>query len=74
MKFIDRGAVRIGVTGQDADCPTIGFKNPDGKRALILVNLRSTDRPVEIADGATRACLALTARSVTTLVWRPEAK
>ena len=57
MKFIECGAVRIDVTGQDADCPAIGFKNLDGKRALILVNLRGTDRSIEIVSDETRACL-----------------
>jgi glucosylceramidase len=72
MKFIERGAIRIDVTGQDAECPAIGFKNPDGKLALILVNLRGTNRSIELVSDGTTACLDLAARSVMTIVWRPE--
>lgn len=74
MKFIERGAARIGITGQDADCPAIGFENPDGTRALILVNLRGPNRSVAIVADEARACVALAGRSVTTLVWRPGVK
>jgi glucosylceramidase len=74
MKFIERGAVRIDITGQDAECPAIGFKNPGGKLVLILVNLRGANRSIEIVSDETSGCLALAARSVTTIVWQPEAK
>ncbi len=74
MKFIDRGALRIDVSSQDADCPAIGFKNLDGKLTLILVNLRGKSRSIEIVSDDSMAQAPLAARSVTTLVWRPEAK
>ena len=72
MKFIDRGAVRVEVTSPDAQCPVVGFKNPDGKLVVVVVNLRKDSRPVMIEVDALRAFPLLAARSVTTFVLLPE--
>ncbi len=72
MKFIERGAVRVEVTAPDAQCPAIGFKNPDGKLVLVVVNLRNDNRPVAIEVEDSRARSVLSPRSVTTIVWLPE--
>lgn len=74
MEFIERGAVRIDVAGADAECPAIGFKNPDGKIVLILVNLRTDKRMLDIVSDGLQARCSTAPRSVTTLVWRPEEK
>jgi glucosylceramidase len=72
MRFIDRGAVRLSVTGQDTKRPAVGFMNPSGSLTLIIVNLHDEKRPIEIAADDSRARFEPAARSVTTLVWRPE--
>ena len=72
MKFIDRGAIRIEVNPPDARCPAVGFKNPDGKLVVVVVNLRNKDRRIEIRAAGSQASPVLAPRSVTTLVWQPE--
>jgi glucosylceramidase len=72
MKFICRGAVRIEAVPPDSECAAIAFKNPNGDRVIIVVNLRVKDRPIEIAVDRSWAALPLAARSVTTVVWDGE--
>jgi len=72
MKFIDRGAVRIEVTPPDAECPAIGFKNPDGTLVVVVVNLRKKERPIAIQVTGLQASPVLAAQSVTTLAWQPK--
>ena len=74
MKFIDRGAVRLSVTGQDTKRPAVGFVNPNGTLTLIVVNLHDKQQPIEIVSDGLTAHFEPAARSVTTLVWRPESK
>jgi glucosylceramidase len=74
MKFIDRGAVRIGVASQDPKHPSVGFMNPSGSVTLIVVNLHDKKRPIKIASDGSIAQFESAARSVTTLVWRPKSK
>jgi len=72
MKFIDRGAVRLSVTGQDTKCPAVSFMNPDGRLSLIVVNLHDEKQWIEIDSDGLIAQFEPAARSITTLVWRPE--
>ena len=72
MKFIDRGAVRLSVTGQDTKCAAVSFMNPDGRSTLIVVNLHDEKQRIEIKSDGLTARLEPAARSITTLVWRPE--
>lgn len=74
MKFIDRGSVRISVTGQDPKCQGVGFLNPDGRLTLIVVNLDNKRKPIEIESDGLIAQYEPAARSVTTIVWRPDSK
>jgi glucosylceramidase len=74
MKFIDRGAVRLSVTDQDTKCPAVSFMNPDGRLTLVVVNLYDKKQPIEIVSDGLIAQFEPAARSITTLVWRPESK
>jgi len=72
MKFIDREAVRIGVTSQDPKLPAVGFMSPSGSLTLIVVNLQDKKQSIEILSDGLIAQFEPAARSVTTLVWQPE--
>lgn len=74
MKFIERGSIRVDVGPPDAECPVVGFKNPDGELVVVVVNLRKISRAVAIEVGDSRALTVLAPRSVTTVVWRPKIK
>jgi len=72
MRFIDRGAMRLTVKATDTKCPAVGFLNPDGRVTLVVVNLHDQEVPLEIVSDGLRARFEQSARSLTTLVWRPE--
>jgi len=74
MKFIDREAVRIGVTSQDPKLPAVGFMNPSGSVTLVVVNLQDKKQLIEIVSDGLTARFEPAARSIATLVWRPESK
>lgn len=67
-RFVRPGARRIGVV-VPAGLEAVGFVNPDGSRALIVLN--DTDKIAEFAvqEGESTASVRLPARSVSTLVW-----
>jgi glucosylceramidase len=69
MKYVQRGAVRIGSSGSDRDLSNVCFVNPDGSHVLILVNTTDTARSSVV--GWNSRCVSLTspAKSVTTCVW-----
>ena len=72
MRFIDRGAKRLTVKTPDPKCPAVGFLNPDGRLALIVVNLHDKRVPLGIQSDGLVAQFEPSARSISTLVWRPE--
>ena len=57
MRFIERGAIRVEVSSPDVQCPVVGFKNPDGKLVLVIVNLRKDRRAIVIEAKTRGACL-----------------
>jgi glucosylceramidase len=71
MRFIQRGAVRIGSTATAGGVSNVAFRNRDGSGVLLLVN--ADRRPQDVAVRVGRRALRLTvpAAAVATLTWPP---
>lgn len=72
MKFVARGAQRIGVEVVGRDVAAVAFRNPDGELVAVVVHTGKAPRPVSIALGDRSATVELPARAVATLRWTPE--
>ncbi len=70
MKFIGRGAVRIGTEGATKGLGAVAFENPDGRTVLILANSDRQARTCQIVSGALAAAVEIPPSSVATCVWK----
>lgn len=68
-RFVKPGAVRVGSPAEVAGLKTVAFVNPDGGRALIVLNQTAEEKAFAIVDGARRLQGKLPARSAGTFVW-----
>ena len=69
---VNPGAVRIGVTSdstQLSDFSHVEFLNPDGTKAVIMLNTGDTDRNVTISDGQNHFRCRVPAGSVVSCKW-----
>ncbi len=69
MKFIQRGAVRVNSTAGSRNFANVAFRNPDGAIVLVVVNPTAQRKLFTLAWDGRTVTVALTARSVATLVW-----
>ncbi|MBP9901263.1 MAG: glycosyl hydrolase, partial [Verrucomicrobia bacterium] len=69
MKFIQRGAVRVNSTAGSRNFANVAFRNPDGTIVLVVVNPTAQRKLFTLAWDGRTVMVALTARSVATLVW-----
>lgn len=71
MKFIKRGAVRIGSSEPAAEVTNVAFRNPDGELVLVVVNEGKGRADCTVACGGRHFRAAVPARAIATYCWRP---
>jgi glucosylceramidase len=71
MKFIERGAVRIGTDEPEKTFGSLAFLNSDGRIVLIVANSGEDAKEFRIVTGEFEAIASLPRRSVATYVWQP---
>jgi len=69
-RFVVPGARRIASTRAAEGVESVAFLNPDGSKALVVVNTASAARDVAVRDGARSFRSAMPAGAVATFVWR----
>jgi glucosylceramidase len=69
MKFISRGAVRIG--SNETGVANVAFKNPDGSIVVVAANGETEPREVALTYRGRTATTSLGAKSVATFRWTP---
>ncbi len=67
-KFVRPGSVRISSTSSN-DLPTVAFKNPDGKKILIITNNGTSNQQFNVAYRGKIMQSSLRMGSVATYVW-----
>lgn len=67
-RFVRPGARRIGVSAP-AELQAVGFVNPDGSRALLVLNDTANAATFSVREGESSAPVRLPPRSLATLVW-----
>lgn len=72
MKFVRRGAVRVGTSGSVKAYQVIAFENPDGQIVLIVANPRRSPQRMHIRSGSGVASVSVPPVSVATFVWKPD--
>jgi glucosylceramidase len=71
MKFIERGAVRIGTACDNEKLAHVAFQNPAGEIVLVVVNNSRDERGIDVESSEKSTRLNVAPRSVTTLRWNP---
>lgn len=66
-KFVRPGAVRIASTNVD-DLPNVAFRNPDGRKVLLVVNTSPTTRSFTVRSNR-KMTTSLNAGAAATYVW-----
>lgn len=69
-RFVRPGAVRIASTAPEG-LQAVAFVNPDGQRALIVLNEGEAARTFDLEDRGRTVATTLPARSAATYVWGP---
>ncbi|UCH35166.1 MAG: glycosyl hydrolase [Armatimonadota bacterium] len=69
MKFIKRGAVRIGSTEGTREFANVAFVNPDGEIVLVVVNQAATPTAFNVICGDRAFEASMPAQSVATFCW-----
>ncbi|MFC4639067.1 glycoside hydrolase family 30 protein [Deinococcus hohokamensis] len=69
-KFVRPGAVRIASSTYGAgNIQTVAFRNPDGSRALVLLNGSSSGRKVQVLENGAGFTYTVPAGAVATMTW-----
>ncbi|GGK41692.1 glucosylceramidase [Deinococcus malanensis] len=69
-RFVRPGAVRIASASYGAgNIQTVAFRNPDGTRALIVLNGSSSNRKVQVVENGAGFTYTLPAGAVATITW-----
>lgn len=69
MKFIARGAVRIGSSEAAGDLANVAFRNPDGRLVLVVINTGNGEREVDVVIGDSAARIRLRPASIATVIF-----
>jgi glucosylceramidase len=69
MKFIPRGAVRLGSSEFDDKVSNIAFRNPDGSLTIVVANENVNERVISLVVDGQAVRAELPGRSVNTFVW-----
>ncbi|MBI3735781.1 glycosyl hydrolase [Candidatus Sumerlaeota bacterium] len=70
MKFVRRGAVRIGSEADNRSIANVAFRNPDGEDVLVAANISGSEKRIRVAANGRAFEMMLPPRSVTTAAWR----
>lgn len=65
-RFVQPGAVRVLTSCYDRNLETAAFKNPDGSKAVVVLNMDKTDKAFRIMDGDMIYDVELPAQSILT--------
>ena len=68
MKFIERGAVRIGSSEAEGDLANVAFRNPNGSMVLIVINTGNGELEAEVAVDDSSARIRLRPASIATVI------
>ena len=68
-KFIKKGAVRIATTKYDKSLFATAFKNPDGEKVLVLLNIANEDKLAVIRNNDVCTKITLSAHSISTIIF-----
>jgi len=71
MKFIRRGAHRIGSTEGTRRVVNVAFQNPDGTIVLVVTNLDRSASPIQVVCNDQMFEAELPAKTLTTFAWHP---
>jgi glucosylceramidase len=70
MKFIQRGAVRVGSSESGKVVANVAFRSPDGSFVLVAVNAGREPQAITLRMGTRAATAELPGASVATFTWR----
>ncbi len=70
MKFIPRGAVRVGSEASERSLANVAFRSPDGTLVLVVVNSGRSEQAVALTCLDRMAPVVLPGRSVSTFIWQ----
>ena len=70
MKFIQRGAVRVGSSEGSRRFANAAFRNPDGQLVLVAVNADDREQSFNLVCAGRAASAHLPCQSVATFTWR----
>lgn len=68
-RFVQPGAVRIGSNSLDNLLETVAFENPDGSRAMLVLNPSGASQSMRVVDSGGRFVHDVPARSLATFTW-----
>ena len=71
MKFVARGAVRIGSQCSRPGLKQVAFRNPDGKLVLVLVHEGTEETGFGVQASNQRFTARVPGKSINTFVWAP---
>ncbi len=69
MKFVQRGAVRIGSGGVEEDFNHVAFENPDRSLVFMAANTSTVPRPFRLQYEGRETAVTLAPKTVVTLRW-----
>jgi O-glycosyl hydrolase len=70
MKFVARGAVRIGSEPSTKELSNVAFRNPDGSAVAIAVNTGDVARDVVLVSGGRHVSITVPAKGLITARWK----
>jgi glucosylceramidase len=70
MKFIQRGAARVGSSAGGRSLSNVAFRNPDGSFVLVVVNGGREPQEITVRAGARATAAELPGASAATFTWR----
>ena len=71
MRFIPRGAVRVGSSEGGRNFANVAFRSPNGELVLVVVNAAGREEVLDLIWAGKTASTRLGGKSVATFVWPP---
>ena len=68
-RFVDPGAIRIGVNNSMNDIESVSFRNPDGSHVLVAVNTGWVSKNFYLAENELSLYYNLPGQTMVTFVW-----
>lgn len=70
MKFVQRGATRIGSEPSSKDIPNVAFRNPDGTIVVVVANTTDAAHRIDLRFKGRHARVEVPAKGVITARWK----